>query len=860
MRRGVRRQPNRLFSQGTACLFALGLIGGTLATAVPSGASTAVTLYVASGGSDIGSCTSSSTPCGTVSYAVTQATSGDTIEVSGTILDNVTISPGFGTLTITNWPGQNPAVLDGAPRGSNFRVLAPVVMVSSGDTLDLMGETLQHGGAGGVENEAGIVNFTNVTVLGDGCAGAVGGGIYTRAGTVNVTNSTITGNQSCDSGGGGIHNSNDGTVNVTGSTITGNSTPAGMNGGGIDNESGTVDVADSTITGNTSGSDGGGIFNSGTASITATTIAANTAYGVYGGGIDNNGTLLVGASILVSNHAEYSYAPDCVLYTGSFTDPGYNLTSPSVSSASCPFTQSTDVLNANADLGPLANNGGPTETMLPQPGSPAIGRIPVGTNSNGTAVCGGPAADQRGVTRPQSGAANVCTIGSVEVPAYPPQFTSTASATFTAGQPGSFQVTSTGSPTPTFTEIGGLPSGVTLSPTGLLSGTPSTSATSTFTIEASNGVSPAADQDFTLNVLDSPSATVISVSPASVTSGNTASFSATVSSPFDVPTGSVNFTTENTNLCTASLVNGTGTCESNSEPIGTDTITGTYSGDSSHASSTGTAVLSVIPPPCPTGATHLAAGEPWAVAAMSTTVEGRNCPGYWVVTRTGGVTSIGSAPWLGDMSGHRLNAPVVGITATPTGKGYYLLGGDGGIFTFGDATFHGSTGGTHLNAPVVAMAVTPSGDGYWFSASDGGIFTFGDAHFYGSTGSIRLNKPVVGMAATATSAGYWLVASDGGIFTFGDAHFFGSTGGTRLNQPVVGMTAQRDGGGYRLVASDGGVFDFGNAAYYGSLPQEGVKNPDVTTMASSADGNGYYLINAAGTVWAFGDAPYLGNA
>ena len=36
--------------------------------------------------------------------------------------------------------------------------------------------------------------------------------------------------------------------------------------------------------------------------------------------------------------------------------------------------------------------------------------------------------------------------------------------------------------------------------------------------------------------------------------------------------------------------------------------------------------------------------------------------------------------------------------------------------------------------------------------------------------------PIVGMAATPTGRGYWLVASDGGIFTFGDASFHGSTG------------------------------------------------------------------------------------
>src|SRR5204862_6477325 len=81
-----------------------------------------------------------------------------------------------------------------------------------------------------------------------------------------------------------------------------------------------------------------------------------------------------------------------------------------------------------------------------------------------------------------------------------------------------------------------------------------------------------------------------------------------------------------------------------------------------------------------------------------------------------------------------------------------------------------------LNAPVVGMAATPSGMGAWCVASDGGVFTSGDAHFYGSTGAMHLNQPIVGIAATRTGRGYWFVASDGGVFSFGDAKFRGSTG------------------------------------------------------------------------------------
>ena len=92
-------------------------------------------------------------------------------------------------------------------------------------------------------------------------------------------------------------------------------------------------------------------------------------------------------------------------------------------------------------------------------------------------------------------------------------------------------------------------------------------------------------------------------------------------------------------------------------------------------------------------------------------------------------------------------------------------------------------GGTALDAPVVGMAATPDGKGYWLVAADGGVFAFGDAGFYGSMGAKPLNQPVVGMAATPDGKGYWLVAADGGIFAFGDAAFYGSMGGEPLDKP-----------------------------------------------------------------------------
>src|SRR6185437_5977432 len=85
-----------------------------------------------------------------------------------------------------------------------------------------------------------------------------------------------------------------------------------------------------------------------------------------------------------------------------------------------------------------------------------------------------------------------------------PAITSASSTTFIAGSAASFRVTTTGTPTPSLSETGALPSGITFvdngNGTATLSGNASATGTFPITLTASNGVGTPATQNFTLTV------------------------------------------------------------------------------------------------------------------------------------------------------------------------------------------------------------------------------------------------------------------------------------------------------------------------------------------------------------------------
>ncbi len=84
------------------------------------------------------------------------------------------------------------------------------------------------------------------------------------------------------------------------------------------------------------------------------------------------GPTSLGATIVAGNTGG-----NCYITSGGLlnTSVGYNLTDDPSTANTCNLTSSTDVLGASPQLGALANNGGPTQTLLPVITSPAVGVI-----------------------------------------------------------------------------------------------------------------------------------------------------------------------------------------------------------------------------------------------------------------------------------------------------------------------------------------------------------------------------------------------------------------------------------------------------------------------------------------------------
>jgi CSLREA domain-containing protein len=306
--------------------------------------------------------------------------------------------------------GQNAAttIIDGESLDRVLHIVKGTMKISQ---LTLINGSTASGGGGGIYVANGAkLTLTQVVVRVN--RAKQGGGILNE-GTLQLNQSTLSENES-ETRAGGLYNQ--GTATVKNSTIS-NNTTLGGGGGGIFNEyDETLTLVNSTVSGNIASGNGGGILTDWEANtyLFNVTIANNRAGAyVHGGGITAIGythlwnTILDGNKVSTDTFPYFDFS-DC---EGNIQSFDYNLVS-----KDCGFVhQSFDLVDTSAELSPLANNGGPTQTHALQPNSPAIDHIAPSlcVDEKNTVLN----TDQRGFSRPVDGDGNGsvrCDIGAFE--------------------------------------------------------------------------------------------------------------------------------------------------------------------------------------------------------------------------------------------------------------------------------------------------------------------------------------------------------------------------------------------------------------------------------------------------------------
>ncbi len=553
--------------------------------AAAAGASGSVTLYVQTGGTGTTCTTATSGACGSIQAAVTKAETytGDTVTIvvgSGTYSGDITITASaLASLTIEGQGGSHTVVQGGGPviRVSSGTVAISDLEITGGTsvtagggvynataghltlsddvithdraglfgggvanygTLTLVGDTVSNDGSGdygGGVLTAGPATFDHDTFSNDG-TGAYGGGVYNIGAHIVLTHDVLSGDRAPTGGGGGIFVG--GTATLTNDTLSGDS--AGFTGGGAIEVYTTSSASSANLSGDTLAHDsstttGGAVMNFAHMTLTNDTFFTDSA-AENGGAIYNGNTMNVVDSTVSNSRAQsggaiYNYytlsVDSSIVDSGTCGGRSMSGSHNVVASATCAGV-STDVLTTSARIGlstTLAANTstGPT-TLAIGPGSAAVDVVP----SSACTVT----VDERGDHRPGVTGQTNCDAGAFELQGIgqAPSIASADHAIFAVGEAGTFQVLMAPGvfPTPTYS-LTGAPAWLSVTAaSGTIAATPATGTVGTysFTIKATNGITPPASQPFTLTVDQPP--TITSADHATFTTGKAGTFQVTV--------------------------------------------------------------------------------------------------------------------------------------------------------------------------------------------------------------------------------------------------------------------------------------------------------------------------------------------
>jgi hypothetical protein len=471
----------------------------------------------------------------------------------GFLLNGSTIADNSATNSAAQ-PGSGFIYTDGAV---TVGALSPIVSMSIGTSTFTGNTVVQDTGPGrgaAVTLEAGSLtvlqsSFSNNSLTG---ANTVGGAIAVVTGAVEVSHDRIVGNTAASASGvGAIGGSASATENWWGCN-------AGPGAAGCDTVSPGITFSPRL---NLVGA-GVVLQSNGTATVAATLaqdsngntisgMAALDGVPVTFGSPTPAGTTCTGAP---STFSGGTATADCTLHgngtsgTGSITVTvdGFSITIPITVNKAPVVTQNPSdvtILAGRTATFAAAADGLPTPTVQWEVSTNGGATFTNLTNAASATLQFQATAGQSGNkyrARFTNAGGTVASAAATLTIAVPAAFTSSPSATFTAGTAGQFDITTTGVPGATISETGTLPSGLTFTPgsggTATISGTAAAGSggSSVVTLTASNGFNPDAVQTLTITIHEAPR--INSADAATFTEGTSSSFTVTTDHGFPVAT------------------------------------------------------------------------------------------------------------------------------------------------------------------------------------------------------------------------------------------------------------------------------------------------------------------------------------
>ncbi|GAB5519161.1 MAG: hypothetical protein RhofKO_14120 [Rhodothermales bacterium] len=308
---------------------------------------------------------------------VTDEQDGSCLDGDCSLRDALALIPDGGTITFAAaLSGQTLPISIRPAFATHFVITGKTVTIDASNLAD--GVVLQSNGDGRLFTvfTDGSLTLRGLTLTGG--RASFGGALDVQGNTTTLDRVTITGNAATSSSGGGVSVRFNASLIMTNTTITGNT--AVTQGGGLwlQRSEGMIAATGSTIYGNDAPTGEQLRIDAGTVTLTSS---------VLGGGSDPGADCSRGSGTLTASHT--------LVEDGSCITPGTN-----------------DNRSGDAMLGALADNGGPTQTLLPQLFSPVVD----------AGICAALTIDQRGLGRPYDDGSSVnvgdaCDIGAVEAQA-----------------------------------------------------------------------------------------------------------------------------------------------------------------------------------------------------------------------------------------------------------------------------------------------------------------------------------------------------------------------------------------------------------------------------------------------------------